>query len=796
MLNNYLKIAARNLLKYKGHSLINIIGLAIGLASCILIALYIRYELSYDRFFSDGDRLFRVTMSLTVDGKLDRSASIEFPIAPLLRQFPEVKEAARLTNFSKYIMGHTPTIHYGDKSFYEDRFYFADSTLFGVLDLPLVLGDPQQALLAPNSVVITKSIAGKYFGSEPPLGKVLRFNNSIDLKVTGVLEAFPSPSHIDLDFLASMATLPPTGLPRANVNFPQNWILNWFFTYVVLENPEEAPALEQKLVAFAQKNYTELHLQNQVKLYVQPVRDIHLRTDFGIDVTPASDIRYVYVFGVIGALVLAIACFNFINLTIAQFSQRLRELGVRKVLGAFRRQLALQLLLEAVLLTALAGIAALFLVEWSQTIFRNLTGITVNAFHAWPYVFLFAPLLSIAAGIYPAIMFSSLQPTAAFKDSTRSFVKGAGLRKVLVVFQFSISVALIIGTLIVHEQLVFMRNKDTGFDRHQMLLVPVRGTRVESQYEAFKNRLLQNSNVVHVSGVNGKLGQETRYTTFQVEGIAKPQILTILRVELDFIKTFGLRLVAGRGFSKEIPTDAKEAFIINEAAMRQFGWSEALSKKLQLVTATGAPSGSIIGVVKDFHFLPLHKDIGPIVIYPGGFSYAAIKVRESRLPETLAFIEAAWKEFETDKGFAYSFLDDILQENYRTEDHVGRLTTYFSGLAIFIACLGLLGLAAFTAARRTKEIGIRKVLGASVTNLIGLLSQDFLRLVLIANLIAWPLAYFAMAKWLGNFAYRIDIAWWMFALAGGLALLIALLTVSTQAIKAAVANPVESLRYE
>ncbi|MGH7456306.1 MAG: ABC transporter permease, partial [bacterium] len=372
----------------------------------------------------------------------------------------------------------------------------------------------------------------------------------------------------------------------------------------------------------------------------------------------------------------------------------------------------------------------------------------------------------------------------------------AGLRQVLVVFQFSISVALIIGTLIVHEQLVFMRSKDTGFDRHQMLLVPVRGSRVESQYEAFKNRLLQNPNVVHVSGVNGKLGQETRYTTFQVEGIAKPQILTILRVELDFVKTFGLRLVAGRGFSKEIPTDAKEAFIINEAAMRQFGWSDALGKKLQLVTAQGAPSGTVIGVVKDFHFLPLHKDIGPIVIYPGGFSYAAIKVREPRLPETLAFVEATWKEFEADKGFVYSFLDDILLQNYQTEDRVGRLTTYFSGLAIVIACLGLLGLASFAAARRTKEIGIRKVLGASVANLIGLLSQDFLRLVLIANLIAWPLAYFAMAKWLGNFAYRIDIGWWMFALAGGVALFIALLTVSTQAIKAALANPVDSLRYE
>ncbi|MGH7451025.1 MAG: ABC transporter permease, partial [bacterium] len=468
MLKNYLKIAARNLLKYKGHSLINIVGLAIGLASCILIALYIRHELSYDRFFSNGDRLFRVTMSLTVDGKLDRSASIEFPIAPLLRQFPEVKEVARLTSLSKHFMGHTPTIHYGDKNFYEDRFYFADSTLFDVLDLPLSLGDPQQALLAPNSVVITKSIAGKYFGDEPPLGKVLRFNNSVDLKVTGVLNEFPSPSHIDLDFIASMATLPQTGLPRANVNFPQNWILNWFFTYVVLESSKDAPALEQKLIAFAQKNYTELHLQNQVKLYVQPVHDIHLRTDFGIDITPASDIRYVYIFGIIGALVLAIACFNFINLTIAQFSQRLRELGVRKVLGAFRWQLIAQLLLEAILLTALAGIAALFLVEWAQPLFRNLAGISVNALSLWPYVFLFAPLLSLAAGIYPAVVFSSLQPTAAFKDTTRSFVKGAGMRQVLVVFQFSISVALIIGTLIVHEQLVFMRSKDTGFDRHQM----------------------------------------------------------------------------------------------------------------------------------------------------------------------------------------------------------------------------------------------------------------------------------------------------------------------------------------
>ncbi len=796
MLKNYLKIAVRNLLKFKGHALINIIGLAIGLASCILISFYIRHELSYDRFFSNPEKLFRVTMSLTVDGKLDRSASIEFPIAPLLRQFPEVREVARLISLSKHIMGHTPTIHYGDKSFYEDKFYFADSTLFGVLDLPLALGDPQQVLLAPNSVVITKSTARKYFADEPPLGKVLRFNNQVDLKVTGVLEEFPGPSHLDVDFIASLATLPQTGLPRAKVNFPQNWILNWFFTYVLLESPEAAPVLEQKLEAFAQKNYTPLHLQNQVKLYVQPVRDIHLHSDFGIDSSPSSDIRYVYIFGVIGALVLAIACFNFINLTIAQFSQRLRELGVRKVLGAIRRQLTVQLLLEAILLTALASIAAFFLVEWSQTMFRNLAGISVNALQAWPYVLVFAPLLSIAAGIYPAVVFSSLQPTAALKDTARSFVKGAGLRKVLVVFQFTISVALIIGTFIVHQQLQFLRHKDTGFDRHQMLMVPVRGSRVESQYEAFKNRLLQNPNVVQVSGVNGKLGQEIRYTTFQVEGIATPQILTILRVELDFVKTFGLQLVAGRAFSREIPTDAKEAFIINEAAMRQFGWGEALGKKLKLVTMAGAPQGPVIGVVKDFHFLPLHKDIGALVIYPGNFSYATIKVRAQRLSETLAFVESAWKEFEPDKGFIYSFLDDLLWQSYQTEDRISQLTTYFSGLAIFIACLGLLGLASFTAARRTKEIGIRKVLGATVTNLIGLLSQEFLWLVLIANLIAWPLAYFAMAKWLGNFAYRIEIGWWVFALAGGSAVLIALLTVSTQAIKAALANPVEALRYE
>ena len=572
--------------------------------------------------------------------------------------------------------------------------------------------------------------------------------------------------------------------------------MNWFFTYVVLQHPGDAAALEQKLVAFAEKNYTPLHLQNQVKLYVQPVRDIHLYTNFGIDLSPASDIRYVYIFGVIGALVLAIACFNFINLTIAQFSQRVRELGVRKVLGAFQRQLTLQLLFEAMLLTTLAGFLALFLVEWSQTVFRDLTGFAVDAVQAWPYVFLFAPFLSLAAGLYPALVFSSFKPTAALKDATRSFVKGAGLRRVLVVFQFVVSVTLIIGTLVVHQQLRFMRSKDTGFDRHQMLMVPVRGSRVESQYQAFKDRLLQNANVVHVSGVNGKIGQEIRYTTFEVEGLATPQILTILRVELDFIQTFGIPLVAGRAFSKEIPTDAKEAFIINEAAMRQFGWSEALGKKLKLVTMPGAPQGPVIGVVKDFHFLPLHQDIGALVIYPGNYSYAAIKVRQQGLQETVAFVESVWKEFEADKGFVYSFLDDILAQNYKTEDRVSQLTAYFSGLAIFIACLGLLGLASFSAARRTKEIGIRKVLGATLANVVGLLSREFLKLMLLANAIAWPLAYFAMTKWLGNFAYRVEVSMWVFLLASVTAALLATATISSQAIKAALVNPVKSLRHE
>ncbi len=796
MIKNYFKIALRNLLKYKGHSLINIIGLAIGVASCILIAFYIQHELSYDRFFHNRDRLFRVYMSLTVDGNLDKSAGIEYPIAPLLRQFPEVKEVARVTNLSKYMIGTIPTIHYGDQSFYEEKFYFADSTLFAVLGLPLAEGDPQRALLSPNSVVITKDIARKYFGDEPPLGKVLRFNNQVDLKVTGVLDVFPGPSHIDVDFLASMAAMHQTGLPRPNVNFPQNWILNWFFTYVLLENPEDAPALEEKLIAFAHSNYTDLHIQNQVKLYVQPVRDIHLHSKFGIDITPSSDIRYVYIFGVIGALILAIACFNFINLTIAQFTQRVRELGVRKVLGAFRRQLIGQILMETILLTVLASITGLLLIELSIPLFHRLTGITAETTQFWPYAMIFAPLLSIAAGIYPAIMFSSLQPTAALKDATRSFGKGAGLRKVLVVFQFSISVILIIGTLIVHEQLIFMRNKDTGFDRQHMLMIPLRGSRVESQHEVFKNRLLQNPNISNVSGVNGKLGQETRYTTFHVEGIATPQILTVVRVEYDFAKTFGLRIIEGRDFSKEVPTDAKEAFIINEAAMRQFGWNEAVGKQIKFATVAGAPQGTIIGVVKDFHFVSLHKDIGPLVISQGSFGYSAIKIREQRLPETLVFIESTWKEFDAEKGFIYSFLDDILNQNYQTEDRVSQLTTCFSALAIFIACLGLLGLVSFSAARRTKEIGIRKVLGATAANLVRVLSQEFLRLVIIANFIAWPIAYWAMSNWLENFAFRIELSGWTFLIAGVSAFTIALMTVSYQAIKAALANPVASLRYE
>ncbi len=796
MLKNYLKIAFRNLLKYKNHSLINILGLAIGTACCILIALYILHELNYEHFIKNSDKIYRISMSLTINGKIEKSATIEYPIAPLLREYPEVKDVARIINLSQNMIGQIPAIHYGDKSFYEERFYFADSTFFRVIDFPLLYGNSFSALNEPNSVVITKKIAHKYFGNESPLGKILRFNNRIDLKVTGVLDDFPGPTHIEFDFLASMDVLPQTKLPNAKVNFSQNWILNWFYTYVILENSESAPRLESRLTEFVRKNYPEVHRQNQVKLYVQPIKEIHLYSDYSTDITESSDINYVIIFGIIGGLVLAIACINFINLTLAQFTQRTRELGIRKVLGAFRRQLIFQIFIEAALLTLFACIAAWLIIELTLPLFGSLTGINDYPLQILPFALIFMPFIVLLTGIYPGLVFSSLKPGSAMKDSRNSFTKGAGLRKVLVVFQFSASVVLITGTIIVYQQLYFMESKDPGFYRQHMMMIPLRDSRVEKQFEVFKNQLLRNPNIADVSGINGKLGQEMNYTSFEVEGIATPQIVFVCRVEQDFIKTLGLKLIAGRDFSREIITDEKEAYIINEAAMHQFGWNEAIGRKIKFATMPGAVQGTIIGVVKDFHYMPMHKSIAPLVISKGFFGYAIIKIRGNNLPETISYIKAAWNGLDSDKGFTYSFLDDILIRNYKTEDQISRLTAYFSGLAIFIACLGLLGLVSFTSLRRTKEIGIRKVLGATVYNVVILLTKEFLKLVLISNLIAWPLAFLAVTKWLDNFAYKIELNAWPFLAAALIAFLFASVTIIFQAIKAALANPVKSIRYE
>jgi len=801
MIKNYFKIALRNLFKNKVLSFINISGLSIGIASCVLIWMYVNDELSFDQHHEKGDRIFRVTQSMIINGKLEKNAALEFPVGPLLRQLPEVTQMARLVNFSRYIIGQNPTVTYDDKTFYEERFFFADSTIFDVFTLPFVKGNPRHALDEPNTVVLTCEMAKKYFGTEDPLGKVIRFNNSVDLKVAGVLGPPSGPSHLQFDFLASMSSVRYCGLPRPNFNFESNWITNWFWTYVVIKDLALAPDLENKFAAFTKNNYAALHIQNQIKLYLQPVTDIHLSPEYEVDVSPAGNRLYAYTFSFIAGFVLLIACINFMNLSTARYTNRIKEIGLRKVIGADRTSLAMQFQGESVLMSVIAGIVALLIIELLMPAFNAFTEKQLS-FHLSFENKIFLSFITITlvtgllAGSYPAFFFSRFKPIEAFRNSASGGTKGGRLRKILVVLQFGISVILIVGTIVVRQQLSFMRSKQLGFEREHIVMLPIRGTTVVKKFQEFKTELLNHEAITGVTGVNARLGKEVRYTSFNIEGFQGVQILNVCRIEHDFVKTFGLQIVEGRDFSKDILTDNDQAFLINEAAMRQFGWTSAVGKAMKAATFDNAKPSKVIGVVKDFNFESLHHPVGPLVMLIGGYGFAAVKIRPHEIKNAIALIEATWKSFEPDKPFSFFFLSDAMNTIYATENKIETLSGYFSALAILIACLGLLGLAAFSSERRTKEIGIRKVLGASVAGMVGLLSREFVLLVLVANAAAWPVVYYLMQHWLENFAFRIDIGILPFIFAGFSSAVIAIATVGYQAIKAASANPVDALKYE
>jgi putative ABC transport system permease protein len=804
MLKNHFKIALRTLWRHKAFSAINIFGLAIGMATCLIILLSVQYELSYDRFHDKAGRIVRVVFRGVVQGEGMNEAHVMPPTAQaLLADFPEVLEATRLRSYGM------PRVTHGDKSFREDDFAFVDANFFKVFTLPFLQGDPQTALLQPNTVVISREVAQKFFGDEDPIGKVLNFKSTgVSCKVTGVMKPVPTNSHFQFDILASMASFPDAKDP--------SWMTSEFYTYLVLPEGYDYKQLEAKLPQVVEK-YIGPQMQqvmgislvqfreggNDIGLFLQPITDIYLHSALMGELGPGGDIRYVYLFSAIAVFMLLIACINFMNLSTAGASRRAREVGIKKVLGSVKGQLVRQFLLESVLLAVISMGLAIVAVEMALPVFNYLAGKNLSlpfADNLWlvPGLVLFGALVGVLAGSYPAFFLSSFRPVVVLKGPFPAGGKSLGFRSGLVVFQFCISITLMIGTAVVYQQLRFIQNKEIGYDREQVLVLPE--TYVLGQQEhVFRQLILQDPRVESVSR-SGYLpaGQTNNNNFFVYPGEDVSQQVKTLRYDVDahYIPTLGMQVLAGRNFSEDLATDSA-GVILNETAARALGWGEnALGQTLTTV-AGDKKQYRVIGVVKDFHFKSLHERISPLVMTLGANGGSLIvKARTEDVTGLVASLDKHWKTLTAEEPFVYAFLDDRFNQTYDVEMRTGHILGISAGLTIFVACLGLFGLATFTADQRTKEIGVRKVLGASVANIVGLLSKDFLRLVLLANLIAWPLAGWAMHTWLQDFAYRIDLEWWVFGSAGVLAILISLVTISLQTIKAALLDPVKSLRRE
>ena len=796
MISNYLKVAVRNLMRNKVFSAINILGLAIGMACCMLILLYVQDELSYDRHHENADRIFRLADEVRVSGKTYRVAVTPFQMGPaLVQDYPTVVDAVR---FSRDI-GEKTLVETGEESFYEPGVMFTDSNIFRVFDFPLSNGDPQTALREPYSIVLSAAMARKYFGDDDPMGRPLSVDRKL-YKVTGILEEPTYNTHLQFDFLATPIESDDDG-----------WIAHSYYTYLLLRDENAASELEQALPDFVERHVRDRDKDRrmQMKPFLQPLTDIHLHSNLESEVSPGGDIRYVYLFIAIALFVLLLACINYTILSTANCAYRSREVGLRKVVGAKRQQMIFQFLGDSTLIASISTIVAVVFVEIVLPAFGAFTERNLNLEYlrgsglvlGFIGIVLFTGVL---AGSYPAMFLSSFQPVAALQGLARAGSNKLSLQRTLVVIQFAISIVLLIGTGVVYDQAGFIRNKRLGFQKEHVLVLPYGDA---DAMEGYKNAVTAYSSVIDVSASSTVPGRLIPSHFFRpvIEGETSDVLLfNVVFAGHGFISTFGIDLSEGRAFSKEFGSDRLGTFMLNQAAMRKLGWASCEGKKLAHVYTEGGEfkvnvQGDVVGVVKDFHYRSLHHEIEPLVIMlvdRGWVNYLSIRIRPEDVAGTLDFLKTRWREAVPDTPFEYSFLDTYFDQQYRAEVRLGMLFGGFSVLAIVVAGLGLFGLASISVQQRTKEIGIRKAVGASVTNVVLLLSREYVVLVGIANLVAWPIAYYVMNRWLENFAYRVDPAIPTFVLGGLLSLSIALLTVGYKTCKAAGANPVDALRYE
>jgi putative ABC transport system permease protein len=806
MIKNYLKIAFRNLLRHKSFSMINILSLSIAITGCLVIGLFVWDEFQFDKI-KGGENIYRVYNKRTSnEGTVNMAVVPPTYASYMQQQYPEVENTTRILMSSGKLL-----LENGDKKNYEAKWLATENSFFNFFSLSFLGGNAATALAEPNSMVLTEETAKKYFGAENPVGKTILVDKK-NYTVKAVLAKIPDHFHLTFDFLVSLTSL---NIPAERM---QSWQWNQFFTYVKVKPQTDIALLQNKFSAVVQKQVAAIKDKSSdtYQPNFQKLKDIHLQSaDFRFDISKRGNQTYVKALCIIALFVLIIACFNFINLATARSFRRAKEIGVRKVVGANRKQLLLQFTGESVLLAVISIVIASLI---TMLLVPSLNRFTDRSISFNPFtnpvlaalLIIAAIIIGLIAGIYPAIIlsgFKAIRVLKGMKSSEKSGNNILWLRQGLVIIQFALSALLIISTTIVYNQIKYLHGKNLGFDKEQVISFPLQGS-LDKNTAAFKEALQRSPNIVSVTSGYGLPGD-----IYAGDGVIIPgkegnkNVSTnLFIVDDDYIKTLGLQLINGRGFSKDMTTDAEEAFVINETAVKEFGFGtpeKALNQRIDWQkwepdSLHPVKQGKVIGVIKDFHYNSLHEKVGSLVLmeYPGVQYKMAVKVKAAGISSTIAFINDTWNKFCPEYPLEYNFLDESFSQMYKAEDKLSSLVSIFTAMAIFVGCMGLFGLATFTAEQRTKEIGIRKVLGASVIGILGMLSKTFLKPVLIASLIAFPIAWWAMNKWLQDFPYRVAIEWWVLPAAAITALLIALLTVSFQTIKAALANPVKSLRTE
>ena len=805
MFRKQLVLALRKLKKNRVYTVINIFGLATGRVCCLLILVYVRDELSYDRYHEKADQIYRI-----INAGVSRGNQIEMPLVSgpwgpaMVEEFPEVLNAVRIKPpDSRWV------IEYEDRKFPEKGVYFVDPSFFDIFDVEMKAGDPEDVLDAPYSMVLTEEMAEKYFGDQDPIGKNLVGDNWMNFNITGIMKKHPASTHMNFDFLVNFETLnraiDPVNKQPYYGNLSRDWQNFRIYTYLLLDTKADPDDVELKMQAFINDRLGKILRTAGVELnpYLQKITDIHLKSNLEAELGPTGDENYIYIFSAVAVFVLLIACINFMNLTTARSENRAKEVGMRKVAGADRFQLIKQFLTESILFTLFASVIGviaiiLLLAPFNTLAEKNISFSEIISIQTILSLLALIFIIGVVSGSYPAFLLSSFQPTEALKSKRRKGGASGFLRKILVVVQFAISVFLIISLAFIFSQMQYLRNRPLGFEKENILAVPLSDPAPRSMYPSYKTSLLANSQVISVSAASTIPGGLFGIGLLRPVGRPANENLTVqvINVDYDFVKTFGLELYEGRDFSREFTTDINRALLLNEEANKQFGFESGLDKRL---TPGGQIVLPVVGNLKDYYFKSLHQNIEPFVMILGAeqaFNWVFIKTSDENMPGVMQYAEQEWHRINPGHPFEYTFVDRNIDLLYQSERKLSRLFSIFTAIAIYIACLGLFGLASFSVLQRTKEIGIKKVVGASVGSILFDLLKEYIKWVVVANVLAWPFAFYFMRKWLEGFAHHTHLNILIFFGSGVLALIIALLTVSFQTYKAAIANPIDSLRYE